>query len=48
LLPRSLEAAGKNDITGLQKLFASYVPIFRYNEIADDHGVLAESSVANL
>lgn len=46
MLPRSLEAAEKNDITGLQKLSASYVPIFRHNEIANDHGVLAEDLFA--
>lgn len=48
MLPRSLQAAEKNDITGLQKVFARCVPVFRYPHIADDAGESADSSVENL
>ncbi|MDA0335511.1 MAG: hypothetical protein O2782_10125 [bacterium] len=48
LLPRAMEAAQKNDITGLQKVFARCIPVFRYPQIASDGGEPAESSVQNL
>ncbi|MEE2659000.1 MAG: hypothetical protein VX733_10880 [Candidatus Latescibacterota bacterium] len=35
LLPKALGALESNDIPALQKLFASYVPIFRSPELAD-------------
>lgn len=48
LLPKSLEAAEKNDIAGLQRVFARCVPVFRYPQIASEGGEPAESSVKNL
>ncbi len=48
LLPRSLEAAEKNDITGLQKVFAGCVPIFRYPQIAAAEGAPTDTSLENL
>jgi hypothetical protein len=48
LLPRSLEAAEKNDITGLQRVFAGCVPVFRYPQVTDDDGTPVDSSVQNL
>lgn len=48
LLPRSLEAAEKNDIAALQKVFASCVPVFRFPHLADDHGQSTETTVENL
>ena len=48
LLPRSMEAAEKNDIAGLQKVFARCIPVFRYPQIASGDGEPAESSVLNL
>jgi len=38
LLPRTVEAAGKNDIPALQKLFSSCVLIFRSQCVADESG----------
>jgi hypothetical protein len=48
MLPRSLQATESNDITGLQKVFARCVPVFRYPHIADEEGALADSSLQNL
>lgn len=48
LLPRALEAAEKNDIPALQRLFASCVPIFRSAEIGDQKGGTIPSSLDNL
>ena len=48
LLPRSLEAAEKNDIPGLQKVFARCIPVFRYPQLANDDGESVASSVQNL
>lgn len=48
LLPRSLEAADKNDIAGLQKIFARCVPVFRYPELAGEEGEHMETNVESL
>ena len=48
LLPRALELAEKNDVPGLQRLFASCVPIFRSAEATDDEGGSIPSSIENL
>jgi hypothetical protein len=48
LLPRALELGEKNDVPGLQRLFASCVPIFRHPEIGDDSGGPIDSSIENL
>jgi len=48
LLPRSLQATESNDITGLQKVFARCVPVFRNPQIGNEQGALADSSLQNL
>lgn len=48
LLPRSLEALEKNDVAGLQRVFAACVPIFRSPVIGDEVGGSVPSSLASL